>query len=423
MSRFWSTFFLLRRCDIESGMVWMGFALRIWIVLAVAVCVKSIVQPFDHSVYPVFAEGARHWWADMPLYIAYHGTDLFRYSPAFALFMTPFSCFPHWLGGIFWNLFNIGLYLCGAHVLVREVLPGTWSIKKEALWLALIGLGSIRGIWSGQSNTLLMALVFFGLAAVARKRWWSAAWLLMGPVFLKLWPIALVMLLAARWPKQLIGRFAATFAALALIPFATRPLAIVVDHYCQWYTALSATSGVRWAGFRDAWTLMEPFGRPNMTLMWTLRLTTAVAVLGWTLYQARRSERTKYYLANTLAMWAGWILLFGPSSERLTYLILAPVAGWIVLEAFSRRQGRTWATMAWITLFALGTGGVERALKPTFAAAPAILPFGVVLLIAWLLWYQRGPIEDEPVLPEAKTAETVESSSTKSWSKTNSHAA
>ncbi len=60
--------------------VWLRRALLAWIVLAVAVSVKVVVQPNSHTVYPVFASGASHWWADAPLYDDYdeQGLDLFR---------------------------------------------------------------------------------------------------------------------------------------------------------------------------------------------------------------------------------------------------------------------------------------------------------------------------------------------------------
>ena len=49
--------------------------------------------------------------------------------------------------------------------------------------------------------------------------WWAAAFLLAIPVFIKLWPVVLVLLLLVFWPRQLIGRF-----RRGLRPFRDGPL-------------------------------------------------------------------------------------------------------------------------------------------------------------------------------------------------------
>jgi hypothetical protein len=85
-------------------------------------------------------------------------------------------------------------------------------------------------------------------------------------------------------------------------------------------------------------------------------------------------------------------LLLGPGSERLTYIIVAPVVSWVVLVSFAEKRGRLASSIAWLMCGLLGTGGVERALLPYFAAAPAILPLGVVLLVAWLVWHQYSAV-------------------------------
>ncbi len=191
-----------------SGRTWLDRVFTLWIVLAVAASVKVLVQPTCHTAYPVFAVAAHHWWTDAPLYVDYAGLDLFRYSPTLAVFMTPFGLLPHSLGGILWNLLGVGLLVWSTRMLIRDVLPGPWPQWREALLLGLMLVGATRGIWSGQSNALLISLIFFGVAAVRRQRWWSAAFLLTGAVFIKIWPLALVMLLAALWPRQLIPRVA-----------------------------------------------------------------------------------------------------------------------------------------------------------------------------------------------------------------------
>ena len=385
-------------------------AVTVWIVLAVAVSVKLGCFSENYSVYRMFAGGARHWWHDQSLYASYtisEGLDSYRYSPAFAVAMTPFVCLPGPLGPIAWSLLSIGLLGWAMHVLVRDILPGHWSTQREAWFLILTLLASAVGIWSLQSNALVTALVVLGLAAALRHQWWKAALLLAIPVFIKLWPMALVLLLIVYWPRQLLGRFAAVCLALVLFPYLTRPPRIVEWQYREWYTCLIGPLQARWPGYRDAWTIWEEFCRfighasdqPVYHYVYTaLSLTTAVSVLGWCLWQGRRlagkvaenEDNRGYLLMLILSMWSAWQLLFGPGTEQLTYGLIAPAASWAVLVSIAERRAVWLTCTAWAMLTLLPSGDIERSLLDIIPAARGLLPLGVVLFIAWLLWHERG---------------------------------
>ncbi|MBN2475006.1 MAG: DUF2029 domain-containing protein [Pirellulales bacterium] len=374
--------------DRPDGQIWIQRALTLWIVLAVAVSVKMIVQRDAHSVYPVFADAARHWWSNTSLY----DDPYFFYSPTFALAFTPFGMLPNWLGGVLWNLVSIGLLVWALRVLVRDVLPGAWPPWREGLFLGLALVGSVRGIWSSQSNTLLFALAVFAAAAIIKKRWWAASALLAMSAFIKIWPVALVLLLVARWPKQLIGRFSVAAAALALLPWLTRPFGTVCHQYSLWYGSLLSRAPERWAGQRDAWTIWENIHAPVPGHWYmALQLATAAAVLGWWLWQSRRTQSVRYQLTALLSIWICWQLLFGPGTERLTYMIIAPIATWGLLVSFARKKGRVLSTAAWLMTGLLGTGGVERALLPYCSAAPVIPPLGVAAFALWLVVHKGEP--------------------------------
>ena len=268
-------------------------AIGLWIALAVAVCVKSMVQPGSHSVYPVYAWGTRHWWADQPLHAEYPELDLdiYRYSPAFAIFFTPFAFMPDWLGASLWGLFSITTTFYAMRIMVRELLPGLWPLRREAWFLGLTMLGSMSGIWSGQSNSLLLALVIFASVAIKRQSWWMASTLLAMAVFIKIWPIAVALLLMACWPKQLSWRFAVVCAALAFLPFLTRPFSVVVAQYQEWYTSLMCSQQHRWPGFRDAWTIWENLWPPvSLGGYHVLQLASSIPVLLWCLWQNKRGQ-------------------------------------------------------------------------------------------------------------------------------------
>ncbi len=208
----------------------LRLATGLWIGLAVAMCVKAGVEGGHHLVYPVYAWGSRHWWADQPLHAFYAELDLdiYRYSPTFAVLFTPFAMLPDWLGASLWGVVIVATTFFGMRLMVRKLLPGSWPARREAWFLGLTFFGTIAGIWSGQSNSLLLALVIFAAVAIKYKRWWTACVLLGLPVFIKIWPLAVVFLMMACWPKQLTWRFAIVFVGFAAIPFLTRPYNIVI---------------------------------------------------------------------------------------------------------------------------------------------------------------------------------------------------
>ena len=232
------------------------------------------------------------------------GIDGYRYSPAFAVAFTPLAYLPDRLGMMLWNVGSIAFLVWALHVLVRDVLPGDWPPQRESAFLTLVLVGSAVGIWSGQSNAILTASILLALAAIIRQRWWMASILLAVAVFIKIWPLAIVMLLVVFWPRQLTVRFAVTCVALALVPFLTRPPSTVVWQYHEWYAGLTGPLQGRWGGYRDAWTIWEQFCRPNQPnhhAYMALQLTAALGVLAWCCWQYRRLTHPSDTLCHCLA--------------------------------------------------------------------------------------------------------------------------
>jgi hypothetical protein len=217
--------------------------------------VRTLVNPEKHTVFPIFAASAEHWWHDQSLYERYDDLDdYFRYPPVFAVCVTPFSRLGHTLGGILWTWLSLAVYAAGLWRFARDVVPSAWSPARTAVFLALGALGALRGLWNSQSNALVISLLLLATSALVRRRWWGAAFLLAGSVWIKLTPLAPALLLCALWPRPLLGRFALALVPGLLLPFLTRPPEVVADHYREWATHLVSSSQERWPGFRDAWT-------------------------------------------------------------------------------------------------------------------------------------------------------------------------
>ena len=184
----------------------LRWALVLWVILAVGVGVKIVCCGADCLTYPVFAASSRHWWADRPLYAPYGPTEVvdeFRYSPTFAVAFTPLAYLPDRLGEFLGASralpFSRGRRTCWCATCCRRhggkrgqvqfaatnlrsvparrrapCLHGrrtNWTCPlfppAEGMFLTLTLGGSAMGIWSGQSNALVLALIALGLAAIA----------------------------------------------------------------------------------------------------------------------------------------------------------------------------------------------------------------------------------------------------------------
>ena len=146
----------------------MRLALIVWLILAAAVTVRTLVRPSSHTVFPIFAASAEHWWGDRSLYDIYPGLDRFRYPPVFALFVTPFSSLGLLTGGLLWSWLSIAVLVAGLRQYVRDIIPSAWPRRRMAVFLMLGALGAMRGLWNAQSNALIVGFLLLGTAALAR---------------------------------------------------------------------------------------------------------------------------------------------------------------------------------------------------------------------------------------------------------------
>ena len=390
-----------------------------WLALLLAVSIKSVVEPVEHSAYPCFEAGSRCWCEGKNLYeMAVCGHE-YRYGPAFAVAMAPLAQLPTWLGGLLWNWVNIAAYFCAVCALVRWVLPSPWrgtvpfsrptfaslpenrDSPHQAAFLLLVLLGAARMIWAAQTNALVFALVAGAAVAIRQERWWWAAVLLAVPVHVKVWPLAAALLMTACWPRQLAWRLAVSLLGVGAIPFLTKPFAWVCSQYHAWFSMLVGPAQIRHV-YRDAWTIWELIYVPvNEQGYLALQLAAAAAALGLCWWYRRRATSPAALLTFILALWTAWQMVFGPGTERNTFGLIAPLSAWGLLTALvgaisnrpyptlEEKRGRVLMCTAFALTTLANFGVVERALADFFPAVVAMHPVGVLLFVAWLLAWAR----------------------------------
>src|SRR5262249_413281 len=107
---------------LEALNRWERLAVLLWAGVFLLIAARVMVSSHEHSVYPILAQGGRHWLAGTPLYATGDG---YRYSPLVAAFFVPFSLLPEALGTVLWRLLNLGVFVVALAWWGKSVLPET----------------------------------------------------------------------------------------------------------------------------------------------------------------------------------------------------------------------------------------------------------------------------------------------------------
>jgi len=361
-------------------------SVTLWIVFGVVCGFKAVISPVKHNSFHAFQIGTELWLADLDPYL--NSFYEFRYGPAFAELFTPLMILPSRLASLVWMWLNLGVFCWSLRVLIRDILPARWSPDREGVFLLLVLATSYRGLWSAQTNGLILACVVAAMQAILARRWALAAACLAFPVHIKIWPVAGALLLVSCWPRRLALRFSAALAAIGLIPLVTKSPLVLWQRYYDWLGAIGGPMQKR-HDYRDAWTIWEAFGTPDAASYALLQLSMAVLALALCLWQRQKVGTTARLCTFVLGLWTSWQLLFGPGSERNTFCLLAPLTAWGVVTAYSVGRSQVVMSGAYALTFLASIGQFERALVAIFPLVSAAHPLGVCVFAIWLVNFAR----------------------------------
>jgi hypothetical protein len=325
--------------------LWERWALVAWSVLLLTVCIRAAVWPEAHSVYPIFALASQKWLAGQNIYLQTK-YDVYRYSPLVAAALTPLGLLPMGLGGVLWRLFGAGVYLAALAWWGRSMIAGPDAPVGDrgakrtslAVFLLLVLPLSLDNLNNGQSNVLMIGLVMLGILACGSKRWNLAAACLAVACLFKIYPLAVAMLLAAVYPRRFTGRFIVVLAAGLLLPFLLQRPAYVAEQYTSWIAYLQQDerqSKVLELWYRDVRLLGRVCGIPLSAGIYALIQLAAGASIAAVCLAARRQSWPFPRLATLLlGLGCCWMTAFGVAAETSTYMIMAPIASWLVVAAW-----------------------------------------------------------------------------------------
>ena len=394
-----------------------------WVIVLAVVCVRVGLAPLRQSVYAAdYLPAGQHWLHGEEIYRLRHN---FLYSPPTAAFFAPFALVPAGVSGIVWRLLCAAVLLEAASGWLRSrlsglgQLPAGWDAARTLPTAFLLLLpAAVGNVNLGQMNLMVLALAAFSVLAVRRERWNLAAVLLAVAAFVKIYPLALGLLLALLYPRQLSWRLALALAGVFAVSLALQRPAYVWAEYHEWFAVLGRDDRLDtdiFSSWRDFGFLLRASGVPLSNHAYRLMEAAAGVALAAFLWWGQRWRRwaAEKLLGAVFCLGCAWMILFGPATEAATYVVLSlPVCG-SLLAAWSLAPG--------------SAGGAARALRAIFTAAYGLLlaadaanswfhkethhlfmralqPLAAVLFTGGVVWWLLRP---EAVGMEPSAAETV----------------
>lgn len=379
---------------------WPLFAVVVWVLGVVGVAVAGFLRPTSHTVYPIYAIAARDFLAGKPdLYRLQTETiEFFRYSPTFAVATIPFAVLsPAW-GNALFMLLNGAAFACCLWVWVRHGLAWRPTPDQEAAIVLAAAVVVPISLATAQANLVMTGLLLLGMTAAARDRWWASAFCMAAAGLVKLYPLALALVMVVVFRRRFPLRFGVALALLLAVPFLCQETSYVVDRYIEWGDHLKVSDEYNRARLRNLSKLFELAGSPIPANIFRMM---AVAAGGAVLLAGLVHDDRRVQLTRMLGWFIAWSLLYSPGTENATYAILAPSAA----EAFVRI--RWWPSRVLLGVVIMLAGPVNTDLFGKLGkqmgeqfAAPAV---GAVLFQLWLVCelvarLRHGPTPD-PVPP------------------------
>jgi hypothetical protein len=310
-------------------------SLAAWFFVILVIDGRLLFGPLKQSVYPTFARAGLDWRDGQELYE--HKTAVFRYSPLVAALLAPFSLLPERMGELAWRLLNGGVFLGALLWWARTCLPRRLTSQELGALLLLALPLSIGSLNNAQCNPLVLALLL--LACGVSSSWNLAAAALALAAYFKIYPLAIGLLLAAVFPRQLGWRLALALLIGAAIPFALQRPDYVASEYVSWFHYLRTDTRIDvplGGACRDLRLLFRLWHIPVGPAVYTVIQLSAAAGIAALCLLARRAGWPQRQLLTSLLAWGCcWMLLLGPATESCTYILLAPSLAWATLDGFT----------------------------------------------------------------------------------------
>jgi hypothetical protein len=355
------------------------------------------------NVTPGYRAATRSFLSGETLYPLTEPVMGFLYLPGFATLYVPFEWMGPWLGDAAWKATGLGLLTYAAWSNCRDI---DRELRLRVFSLALvISMPLVAGSFlQGQANIHLAAACWLVTLAAFRGQviavvFWTGIAVLAKPL-----AIVILLLVGAVRPRMIPAMAGGIVWALAL-PFLAMDAQYVLGLYQECWRILTKmatasrfmASDVSAIFIKVGWQVADGY-------LTAIRCAAALGALATALWLCARLPRNAAALA-VMILGSGYMCLFNPRSEGLTYAVLAlPCAIMIALYLYQGRERALWATAA-AGVFLAGTshitGGLLNLTRDWFR--PTVFIFLFVLMTIALARTWTGDVQSTRLL-DAKPA-------------------
>ena len=376
----------------------------LWILVLLGICIRIGLAPHSHDVFGTYLDAGRRWLAGQPLYTYSRG---FVYSPLVAAFFSLFSLLSVSLGAAVWRLLNAALFV-GAIFWWLHSGAG-YRIPMQLHWVVflLILPLSLGNFNNGQVNPMIIGLLMIAILAAHDKHWMLSALAIGCVTCLKIYPLSVGLLLVLIYPRELGWRVALVLIVMGGLTFLFQHPPYVLEQYQRWFRT-RATDDRRMnmdIAPRDfAMILRVLHINLNAIVLTLLQLLAAAAAAAVCLYGRWQKWSSERLIVWVLSAGTCWMLLFGPSTEDATYVLIAPALACALVEAFHRNVSARMRILIGASFAFLLAGLILNAffgLKKT-PALMSVQPLGAVLFAVYTaIWLFSSALWDKgPKLPD-----------------------
>jgi hypothetical protein len=365
---------------------WLNLiVIALWAAVLLGICLRIALVSRDHDVFATYVDAGRKWTQSQPLYTSARG---FVYSPLIAAFFGPFSWLPQGMGGVLLRLLNAAVFVGAISWWLRTGLHN--RIPRSSYWLVflLILPLSLGNFNNGQVNPLLIGLLMMAILAAHGERWTLAAVCLGIAAYLKIYPLSVAMLLVIIYPRQLGWRLALTLILMGALSFVLQQPGYVFEQYQRWFST-RATDNRRMnidIAPRDFVMVLNALHISlSARAVLVLQLLAGAAAAAVCIVGRLRNWSEDRLLACVLALGTCWMLLFGPSTEDATYVMIAPALVLAMVQAFHQNTSYWMRSLVCISFAVVLFGLILNAffgLKKT-PYSMSVQPFGAILFAVY----------------------------------------
>lgn len=351
------------------------------------------------TLFDCYIDAGHRWRSGEPIYTSHNGMG-FVYSPLSAAWFAAFTFIPVWMGKVLWLLTNIALLLGGTLAVIRKDVFPVVSDRARALVLILLLPLSMAGLDVAQSNSALIGLLLIAVAMASAESWTLCVIAICIATYLKIYPMALGLLLCLLIPGKVPWRLALAMLAFGILSLLLQNPHYVLTQFHDWIITRAADDRrldpMRHAPL-DFWYLTVRLGHFPLSERFyvALQVLSGAAIGVFCLLSSRWPLERR--LAGAFLLCSCWMILLGPATESYTYAILAPAVSLGTVAAFTRKAPLINRMLVGVSLLLLLSVQVKSSLFSKWRSDSfnAMRPLAALFFLAFvILWLRDNAMWD-----------------------------